>query len=59
VGCADEKEETMIVIHSALLIAALICFLLAAGNVASPRWNLIAAGLALWVASLILTMIRV
>ena len=36
-----------------LLILALVCFLAAAGNIPSPRINLIAAGLALWVASLL------
>lgn len=32
-----------------LLIAAFICFVLAAFGVASPRVNLVALGLALWV----------
>jgi hypothetical protein len=36
-----------------LIVAALVCFILAAVNVASPRVNLVAAGLALWVASVL------
>jgi len=38
----------------ALHVAALVCFVLAAVNVASPRLNLLAVGLACWVASLLL-----
>ena len=38
-------------IHTVLFAAALVCFILAAVNVASPRVNLIAAGLACWVAA--------
>ena len=37
-----------------LLILALVCFLAAAANIASPRVNLIAAGLAAWVASILI-----
>ena len=37
-----------------LLILALVCFLAAAAQVSSPRVNLVAAGLALWVASIVL-----
>jgi hypothetical protein len=37
-----------------LLILALVCFLAAAAGVSSPRVNLLAAGLALWVASILL-----
>jgi len=37
-----------------LLILALVCFLAAALNVSSPRVNLIAAGLSLWVLSILL-----
>ena len=44
----------MITLDVVLLVVALVCFLAAAGNVASPRINLIAAGLALWVASILL-----
>lgn len=33
------------------LAAALVCFVLAAFNVGSPRVNLLPAGLALWLAS--------
>ena len=44
----------MITLDLVLLILALVCFLAAAANVASPRINLIAAGLALWVASVLL-----
>ena len=44
----------MITLHLVLLILALVCFLAAAANVQSPRINLVAAGLALWVASLLL-----
>jgi len=44
----------MITIDLVLLILALICFLAAAANVSSPRINLVAAGLALWMASVVL-----
>jgi hypothetical protein len=44
----------MMTIDLVLLILALVCFLAAAAQVASPRVNLLAAGLALWVASLLL-----
>jgi hypothetical protein len=44
----------MMTIDLVLLVVALVCFLAAAANLASPRVNLIAAGLALWVASLLL-----
>jgi hypothetical protein len=37
-----------------LLVFAFVLFVLAAFNVASTRWNLIAAGLAFWVLSLLL-----
>lgn len=37
-----------------LLVAALICFILSAINVGSPRVNLQSAGLACWVASQLL-----
>lgn len=43
----------MATINVVLIVAALVCFVLAAVNVASPRVNLVAAGLALWVASLL------
>lgn len=36
-----------------LLVLALVCFILAAVGVNSPRLNLTAAGLACWVASLL------
>lgn len=36
-----------------LIIAALVCFILAAVGVNSPRVNLLAAGLACWVATLL------
>jgi hypothetical protein len=36
-----------------LLIAAFICFILAAFSVQPPRGNLIGAGLALWVLSVL------
>lgn len=36
-----------------LLVFALVLFVLAALNIPSPRINLIAAGLACWVASLL------
>jgi hypothetical protein len=38
-------------IDTALTVAALVCFVLAAINVTSPRANLIAIGLACWVAT--------
>ena len=41
----------MIAVHVVLLLLALICFFLAALGVAAPRGNLMAAGLALWVAA--------
>jgi len=44
----------MMTLDLVLLVVALVCFLAAAANVASPRVNLIAAGLALWVASILL-----
>jgi hypothetical protein len=44
----------MATIDLVLIVAALICFILAALNVASPRLNLLAAGLACWVASLLI-----
>lgn len=43
----------MITIDLVLLILALICFLAAAANVPSPRVNLLAAGLAAWIASIL------
>ena len=39
--------------HTVLIVAALVCFILATVNVASPRVNLLAACLACWVASLL------
>ena len=39
--------------HLVLLIFALVLFVLAAVGVNSPRINLVAAGLACWVASLL------
>ena len=44
----------MIAIRLLLLILALVCFLASAVQVASPRVNLLASGLALWVLSLLL-----
>ena len=44
----------MITIDLVLLVVALICFLAAAANIPSPRVNLIAAGLALWMLSLLI-----
>jgi len=49
-----EGETVMITVDVVLLILALVCFLAAALNVSSPRVNLIAAGLALWMASVVL-----
>jgi len=43
----------MITLDLILLILALVCFALAAANVPSPRVNLIAAGLALWMVTLL------
>lgn len=40
------------------LVLALVLFLLAAGGVTHPRYNFVAAGLAAWVASLLLTGVR-
>jgi len=42
----------MSMLHIFLLVFALVCFLVAAGNVAS-RINLVALGLAAWVATLL------
>ena len=39
--------------HTILTVFALVFFVLAALNVPSPRLNLIAAGLACWVATLL------
>jgi hypothetical protein len=39
--------------HTVLIVAALVLFVLASVNVSSPRLNLTAAGLACWVASLL------
>lgn len=44
----------MMTVDLVLLVLALVCFLAAAANVSSPKVNLVAAGLALWVASLLL-----
>jgi hypothetical protein len=44
----------MMTIDLVLLVLALVCFLAAAANVSSPRVNLVAAGLACWIASLLL-----
>ena len=38
-----------------LLVLAFVLFALAAVGIAHPRWNLVAAGLAAWVLSLIVT----
>lgn len=43
----------MTMIDLVLLIGSLICFFLAALNIPSPRANLIASGLALWVLSML------
>jgi hypothetical protein len=44
----------MMTLDLVLLILALVCFLAAAANVSSPRVNLVAVGLALWMASVLL-----
>jgi hypothetical protein len=44
----------MMTLDLVLLVLALVCFLAAAANVSSPRVNLVAAGLGLWVASILL-----
>lgn len=49
-----EGEAVMMTLDMVLLILALICFLAAAANIPSPRVNLIAAGLALWMLSVLL-----
>jgi hypothetical protein len=43
----------MPVLDLILLVLAFVCFVLAAVGVAAPRFNLLAAGLAAWVLSLI------
>jgi len=49
-----EGETIMITVELVLLILALVCFLAAAVNVSSPRINLVATGLALWILSLLI-----
>ena len=44
----------MVHVNLILLVLALVCFVLAAVGVASPRVNLLALGLSLWVLSLLL-----
>jgi uncharacterized membrane protein len=44
----------MTALHSVFLIAALVCFILAAVNATVPRINLLGAGLAFWIASVLL-----
>jgi len=44
----------MMTIDLVLLILALVCFLAASFNVSSPRINLVAAGLACWVLTLLI-----
>jgi hypothetical protein len=41
-------------VHTILLVLALVCFIAAGLGVAVGRLNLVAAGLALWVLSLLL-----
>jgi hypothetical protein len=41
-------------IDTVLLVVALVCFILAGINAAVPRVNLLAIGLAAWVASVLL-----
>jgi hypothetical protein len=43
----------MSTLHTALVLVALICFVLAAVQVPSPRVNLVATGLAFWIASVL------
>ena len=43
----------MVTLDLLLLVLALVCFILAALTIPSPRVNLTAAGLALWMLSLI------
>ncbi len=43
----------MVNLHLVLLVFAFVLFVLAAFGVPSGRWNLIAAGLACWVGSLL------
>ena len=44
----------MAALDTVLLVLALVCFVLAAVQVTSPKMNLLALGLALWVASVLL-----
>jgi hypothetical protein len=44
----------MVPLRFVLLVFSFVCFVLGALNVPSPRVNLVAAGLACWVASLFL-----
>jgi hypothetical protein len=43
----------IITVKLVLLVLAFVLFVLAAAGVTHPRWNLIGAGLACWVASLL------
>lgn len=45
----------MVTVQLFLLIAAFVVFAIAAFNVAVPRLNLLATGLALWVLSLLIS----
>ncbi len=49
-----DGETLMMTLDLVLLVLALVCFLAAAANVSSPRVNLTAAGLAFWMASVLL-----
>ena len=45
----------MITVHTVIVILALICLLAAACEVQKPRFNLLAAGLFLWLLSTLIT----
>lgn len=45
----------MISAHVVLMILSIVCFLLAALEVSTPRVNLMAAGLALWAIATLVT----
>jgi hypothetical protein len=45
----------MVTVKLLLMILAIVCLLLAAINVSSPRFNLLAAGLFLWALATVVT----
>jgi hypothetical protein len=54
-GAETRREVTIMLapLKLILLVFALVCFILAAVNIGTPKVNLVAGGLACWVASLL------